>query len=150
MNTLVANARVVFPGERIAVTSVRFAEGRIASVGDERPQPTDEVIEARGRLLTPGLVDLHVHGIQHYAFDRGPDDGMPEAEQLEAGALVRDRAIERAGDRDAAMEAREKVGGSRSRVLGRDEVALDLPREDRVWLERDRPPVANVVDEAGA
>jgi N-acetylglucosamine-6-phosphate deacetylase len=79
MNTYITNIRVVFPGERIASTTLRFADGRVASVGDAAPQAGDAVVDGGGRLLTPGLIDLHVHGIHRYSFDNGPDDMLAAA-----------------------------------------------------------------------
>ncbi len=73
MNTFVTNARVVFPGERIEKTALRFADGKVASIGDAAPQAGDAVVDAGGRLLTPGLIDLHVHGIHRFNFDNGPE-----------------------------------------------------------------------------
>lgn len=73
MSIFFTNARVVFPGERIASTTLRFADAKVASIGDPAPQPGDSVVDAGGRLLTPGLVDLHIHGIHRHGFDNGPD-----------------------------------------------------------------------------
>jgi len=79
MSTFITNARLVFPGERIAATTLRFENGKVVSIGAEFPQPGDSVVDGRGRLLTPGLVDLHVHGIHRYNFDNGPDDLLAAA-----------------------------------------------------------------------
>ncbi len=79
MNTFITNARVVFPGERIAATSLRFADGKVASVGDPSPQDGDAVVNGGGHLVTPGLIDLHIHGIHRHGFDNGPDDLLAAA-----------------------------------------------------------------------
>ena len=52
----IVNARIVFPGERIAPGSLLLQHGRIAAL-DPAPAlvPADAVrTDARGRLLTPG------------------------------------------------------------------------------------------------
>lgn len=72
MNTTITNARVVFPGDRIAATDIRFVNGSVDSIGTGA-QVGDTVVDGKGRLLTPGLVDLHLHGITRYNFDSGPD-----------------------------------------------------------------------------
>jgi guanine deaminase len=39
-------------------------DGRIASVGDFKDAPQGEVVDLSGKLLTPGLVDTHLHAPQ--------------------------------------------------------------------------------------
>ena len=80
MSVCIENVRAVFPGERVVATDIRFEDGKVAAVGDAVAQPDDTVVDGRNRLLTPGLVDVHVHGITHYAFDNGPDDLLAAAE----------------------------------------------------------------------
>ncbi len=47
---------------RDCVADVRIREGRVLEVGEDlAPRDGEAVFEARGRLVTPGLVDLHVH-----------------------------------------------------------------------------------------
>ncbi|NQT91302.1 MAG: amidohydrolase family protein [Lentisphaerae bacterium] len=79
MSVFIDNVRAVFPGERLATTSIRFADGKVAAIGDAASQPGDTAVAGKGRLLTPGLVDVHVHGIMHYAFDNGPDELLAAA-----------------------------------------------------------------------
>ncbi len=74
MATFISNVQCVFPGEKTVTTSIRFADGIVAAIGLDAPVPGDTVIEGRGLRLTPGLIDLHVHGIMRYNFDSGPDD----------------------------------------------------------------------------
>ena len=40
---------------------VAVRDGRIAAVGPALPRDAGTVVDARGRLVTPGLVDLHTH-----------------------------------------------------------------------------------------
>ncbi|WP_456697523.1 amidohydrolase family protein [Aeromicrobium sp. P5_D10] len=47
-------------GEPIGDTTVQVEDGRIASLG-ERPSGGEEIIDAAGLTLTPGLIDAHVH-----------------------------------------------------------------------------------------
>jgi N-acetylglucosamine-6-phosphate deacetylase len=47
-------------GERV---DVRIAEGRIVIVGRElRAKDSEERVDAHGRILAPGLIDVHIHG----------------------------------------------------------------------------------------
>jgi dihydroorotase len=51
--------------------AIRCADGRITAIGAVRPQTGDTVIDARGALITPGLVDLGVFAIDKPAFHFG-------------------------------------------------------------------------------
>jgi len=59
-----------------AARDVRLADGRVAALGENlRPGPGEEVVDARGLLVTPGLIDLHVHvyyGASHYGIEPDP------------------------------------------------------------------------------
>jgi N-acetylglucosamine-6-phosphate deacetylase len=79
MPTFIDQALMVFPGERTAKTGIRFDHGKVAAIGADAARPDDTVIKANGRLLTPGLVDLHIHGIQTFRFDAGPDELLAAA-----------------------------------------------------------------------
>lgn len=64
MNLLIKNGRVIDPANRIDERlDLLVSEGKIANVG--RPgtikQDNAHVIEAGGRLVVPGLIDMHVH-----------------------------------------------------------------------------------------
>jgi 5-methylthioadenosine/S-adenosylhomocysteine deaminase len=47
--------------EIIANGSVVIENDRIKSVGTDRSEPVDRVIDAAGRIVSPGFVNLHVH-----------------------------------------------------------------------------------------
>ena len=66
----ITGGRLVLAGE-VRTGAIRIAEGRIAGVGDIAPEPGDEVVEARGRLVAPGLVDFGVFAVDKPAFHFG-------------------------------------------------------------------------------
>lgn len=51
--------------------ALRCVDGRIDALGDIAPQPGDDVIDARGALIAPGLVDLGVFAVDKPAFHFG-------------------------------------------------------------------------------
>lgn len=59
---LIKNGLVVDPAsKREEVANVFIDNGTIAAVGTGAPEKADVVIDAKGLVVAPGLVDLHVH-----------------------------------------------------------------------------------------
>ena len=60
---ILRGARVIDPSQNLdRVTDVRFTGGRVAAVGDQLVAgPATEVRDLRGKVVTPGLIDLHTH-----------------------------------------------------------------------------------------
>jgi len=58
--TLIRNATVIFPDEA-AQTHVLLRDGRIASIDAASTTTADEVVDATGLMLFPGLIDDQVH-----------------------------------------------------------------------------------------
>ena len=74
---LIRGGTVVDPSQGLhSRRDVRVADGRVAELGDGLSQkPGEEVIDARNRLVLPGLIDLHVHvfwGATHYGIEPDP------------------------------------------------------------------------------
>jgi dihydroorotase len=74
---LIRGGTVVDPGQGLhARRDVRLDADRIIDLGDGlAPRPGEEVVDARDRLVLPGLVDLHVHvfwGATHYGIEPDP------------------------------------------------------------------------------
>ncbi|MFQ5804990.1 MAG: dihydroorotase [Phycisphaerae bacterium] len=59
---LIRGGRVIDPSQEIDEKSdVLIADGKITALGRQATGPADEVIDAGGLLVTPGLIDMHVH-----------------------------------------------------------------------------------------
>ncbi|CDO38276.1 MULTISPECIES: dihydroorotase [Novosphingobium] len=67
----VTGGKLVLPDGRIEAGNIRCEGGFITAIGDVSPQAGDVVHEARGKLVTPGLVDLAVFSIDKPAFHFG-------------------------------------------------------------------------------
>ena len=62
MKHVIRNAKVVTP-QAVVDKLVVLDNGRISGLHDRLEPPADaEVIDAKGRYLSPGFVDIHVHG----------------------------------------------------------------------------------------
>ena len=92
MSTIIINADIVSSGT-IRKNAGLFInnEGRIADVFDMRDYArakygnADSEIDVQGRLLCPGLIDTHIHGIGGFE----PDSSEPDGALKMSEALVR-------------------------------------------------------------
>ena len=61
MKTLIYGGRVIDPANRVdGLLNLLVEDGRIAWAGTDKPQ-ADEYIDATGRIVTPGFIDMHLH-----------------------------------------------------------------------------------------
>jgi predicted amidohydrolase len=88
--TLIVNGRVIDPSQGMdRVTNLLVNEGRIAAY-DAAPTGQEDVIDASGKIVAPGLIDMHVQRYgggagrrvrldrvhpQHRSADRHPGGG---------------------------------------------------------------------------
>ncbi len=77
MKTLIRNAHVISPDVDLKKAFVELDGRRIARVGTGAAPKTgfDRVVDARGALLVPGFIDVHLHG----ACGHDVCDATPEA-----------------------------------------------------------------------
>ena len=62
MKTLIKGGRVIDPANKIdKIADVLVEDGKIAAVGENLPSEGAEVFEAEGKIVSPGLIDMHVH-----------------------------------------------------------------------------------------
>ena len=93
----ILGGRLVLPSGEPQPGGIRCEHGQIAALGDVTAQPGDTVIDAKGMLIAPGLVDLGVFAIDKPAFHFGgitraalmPDQSPP----LDHPARVRFAAL---------------------------------------------------------
>jgi N-acetylglucosamine-6-phosphate deacetylase len=78
---LIDNARLIRPGEPISDTPTRLLIRNGVIVADSLSAADAKSIDASGRRVSPGLIDLHTHGIGTHLYETS-------AEQLHAGAAL--------------------------------------------------------------
>ncbi|MDD5282238.1 MAG: dihydroorotase [Candidatus Omnitrophica bacterium] len=62
MSILIKNGRVIDPANKIdAVLDILIENKKIAIVADDIKSQADTIIDATGRIVVPGIVDMHVH-----------------------------------------------------------------------------------------
>jgi N-acetylglucosamine-6-phosphate deacetylase len=73
---LIENATLVWPGQRSEIGSILIVAGEIAVLDPASEQIPDpcERFDAAGALLTPGLIDIHTHGVHEFSYERDPQD----------------------------------------------------------------------------
>ena len=74
---LIKGGMLIDPAQHIHThKDVAFADGVVAAVGDDLPGgEARKVLDASGRIVTPGMIDLHVHvfaGVSHYGIEPDP------------------------------------------------------------------------------
>jgi dihydroorotase len=59
---LLKNGRIVDPSQNLdAVMDIAFTDGRVVELGQNLSGPAQETRDVSGKLVTPGLIDLHTH-----------------------------------------------------------------------------------------
>ncbi len=85
----IINGRLVLPQGEPQAGALRCEADRITALGrDVQPQDGDRVLDAKGALIAPGLVDLGVFAIDKPAFHFG---GITRAALMPDQAMVLDR-----------------------------------------------------------
>jgi dihydroorotase len=145
---VVKGGRVIDPSRKLnAIRDVAIANGRIAAVAANIAATAAETIDARGKLVVPGLIDIHTHATR--AAD-GPSlclaDGVTGF--IDAGSQGADRIADViAVARKAQQQCRVLVNIGRAGILP-DGDTMDLKNADvaaaRDAISRNRDIVGGV------
>jgi dihydroorotase len=72
---LLKNGRVIDPSQTLdCICDVAIADRRIAAVGTLDSQTAKQVLDISGKLVTPGLIDIHVHVAEHEESENAQAD----------------------------------------------------------------------------
>ena len=138
----VTNGQLVLPDGRVAAGAIRCEHGFITALGpDVTALPGDEVHDAAGRLIAPGLVDIGVFQIDKPAFHFGgitraalmPDQNPP----LDVPARVRFAAQSGKPDfwvHPLAAATRELVGEALAEIAMMREAGARAVATGRQWI----------------
>ncbi len=84
-DVVVANGRVIDPESGLdAVRQIGIRNGKIESISTD-PLAGGRIIEARGLIVSPGFIDLHVHDMTNDHHQAEILDGVTAAFELEIG-----------------------------------------------------------------
>src|SRR5690625_3760923 len=61
MNIILKNATIIVEDNQLATCDLLIKEGKISQISPEVNEQADKVINCHGKLLTPGLIDVHIH-----------------------------------------------------------------------------------------
>lgn len=62
MKTIIKNGRLIDPSSKLdEISDILLENGKVARIGRNLEVSADEAIDAKGMLVIPGLVDMHVH-----------------------------------------------------------------------------------------
>ena len=145
---IIRGGRVVDPSRKLnAIRDVAIADGRIVAVGANMSANATETIDARGKLVVPGLIDIHTHATRvHDGPAQCLADGVTGL--IDAGSQGADRIGEAiAVARSAPQQCRVLINIGRAGILPEGDT-MDLTRADvgaaREAIGRNREMIAGV------
>ncbi len=80
---LIKNGRVLI-GDEIKEVDVRVCDGKISEIGKNLPTLSEEVIDAEGKYVFPGFIDIHTHGGFGGDFMDATDESFDKALRFHA------------------------------------------------------------------
>lgn len=145
---IIKSGRVIDPSRKLdAIRDVAIAKGRIAAVEPNISASAEETIDASGKLVVPGLIDIHTHAAR---LSDGPvlclADGVTG--WIDAGSQGADRISETiAVAKSAPQQCRVLINIGRAGILPEGDT-MDLSRADvgaaREAIARNREMIAGV------
>ncbi|MEU8397945.1 amidohydrolase family protein [Nonomuraea sp. NPDC048892] len=121
---ILTGGRVLLPDGIHDDVDVVITDGRIASLPPHTSDHADGVIDLGGRLVTAGLVDLHVHGFAGACFDAGSGQaaevlrGLARQGVTSVQASLVSASVERLAELLAAFAAVDRTAEGGAELLG--------------------------------
>ena len=80
---IIKNARLVLSDKVIENGFLEIKDGKISNIGEAYAGSDSEVIDAKGNIIMPGFIDVHIHGSAGIDFmDASKDDFKTISESL--------------------------------------------------------------------
>jgi dihydroorotase len=171
---LIRGGRVIDPSRRVdTIGDVAIANDRVSAVGTALAGDATETLDARGKIVVPGLIDIHTHaandtngpafcladGVTGF-IDAGSQgaDRIPETIAVAKSAMQPCRVlinIGRAGilpDGDTMDIARADVGAARDAIANHRDVIAGVKarlKPGDIVTHMFAPPPNSIVDDSG-
>jgi N-acetylglucosamine-6-phosphate deacetylase len=117
MKTLISSGILLTPTERIEGGWLLIDGEKIAAVGKGPPPAADRRIDAAGRFIAPGFIDLHAQGFRRYdLWDVAEEDFLRATRQMAATGVTAAQA---------SVDATEEVCRIMRPRVGRSSLSLD-------------------------
>ena len=81
MITKIINGKIISGREIVTDRALYFRENEIMAVTGE-PRPYDRLMDAEGQYVSPGFIDIHVHGGGGYDFMDGGVEAIAKAAEF--------------------------------------------------------------------
>lgn len=79
---LITNIKAIQPGQGQIAESILIEDGKITGLNPENTDSSVETHDGHGCLLTPGMIDVHTHGVGKSLYEKGLDAWRTAAELL--------------------------------------------------------------------
>lgn len=84
-----AGGTAVLPGSGLSSLDILVRNGKIAALlAPDEPAPAARVLDCRGRVVLPGVVDAHVHLGPNITYPQTEGDALPESRAAAAGGVT--------------------------------------------------------------
>ena len=131
---IIRGGRVIDPAARLdGIRDVAIAQGRIAAVSANIPGDAAETVDARGKLVVPGLIDIHTHITMAENGEKATETVLKDGVTgwLDAGSAGADQIAERVPiARSSRQPGRLLINIGRKGILGREGDTVDLKNAD--------------------
>lgn len=120
---LIRNVRLLEPGVGIIGTALHIQGGKVVAIDPPVAEEESGQIDGAGRLLTPGLIDLHIHGLRGRLFEDGPNELSQVLKELPRfGVTCVAPTIYRKLEKNRLPQLKELARALSNRVRGTAEV----------------------------